>query len=253
MKFSHPLIVLKTIVTFFIWGIVTILFIFVATPFALLPEQYRYHNRCYYFLMHLVSLIIIRTALIKISIQGKENIPLYPNQPSIIVINHTSALDIPLVQMLIGSYQHIWLSKEILSKIPLFGFVLRRMNVLVKKGGLAQSINIVDQAYDIVKEQSCHVLIFPEGMRHTDGKIHKFYSGFAVLAQKLNRPIIPIAIHGLHEIFPKKNILIHSLNNKVAIRIGQPIWYNKTKTKQEFLNIVRQWFIHELEDLSKNF
>jgi len=252
MKLIHFFTIIKTFITFIIWGTATILFILVATPFVLLPERYRYHNRFYYFFMHFISLIITRAALIKISIQGQENIPTYPYQPSIIVINHTSAIDIPLVQMIIGPYQHIWLSKEMLSKIPFFGFILRRMNVLVKKGGLAQSINIVDQVYDIVKEDSCHVLIFPEGMRHTDGKIHKFYSGFAVLAQKLNRPVIPIAIHGLHEIFPKNNLFIHSINNKVAIRIGKPMWYNKTKTKQEFLNTVRQWFIHELEELSKN-
>ncbi|HEX9201784.1 MAG TPA: lysophospholipid acyltransferase family protein, partial [Acidobacteriaceae bacterium] len=44
------------------------------------------------------------------------------------------------------------------------------------------------------------VLIFPEGTRSRDGKLHAFRPGIGLLAQQSRAPILPIAIRGLYEL-----------------------------------------------------
>jgi long-chain acyl-CoA synthetase len=43
------------------------------------------------------------------------------------------------------------------------------------------------------------VLIFPEGTRSRDGKLHSFRPGIGLLAQQSRVPIVPVALIGLHE------------------------------------------------------
>jgi len=43
------------------------------------------------------------------------------------------------------------------------------------------------------------VLIFPEGTRSRDGKLHPFRPGIGLLAQQSRVPIVPVALVGLHE------------------------------------------------------
>ena len=44
-------------------------------------------------------------------------------------------------------------------------------------------------------------LVFPEGRRSPDGKIHRFESGIGLMALKLELPVVPVYLEGLHEIY----------------------------------------------------
>jgi 1-acyl-sn-glycerol-3-phosphate acyltransferase len=49
-----------------------------------------------------------------------------------------------------------------------------------------------------------HVLIlFPEGERTIDGTIKRFRKGAAILASNMHVPIVPVAIDGLFEVWPR--------------------------------------------------
>jgi 1-acyl-sn-glycerol-3-phosphate acyltransferase len=65
------------------------------------------------------------------------------------------------------------------------------------------------------------VIIFPEGTRSPDGKLHEFKAGAMLLAIKSGVPVVPVAIIGTYEILPKGKLLMKP--GKVLIRIGQPI------------------------------
>ena len=47
------------------------------------------------------------------------------------------------------------------------------------------------------------LVLFPEGERSPDGSVRTFKKGAAILATHLNVPIVPAALHGIYEIWPR--------------------------------------------------
>lgn len=245
------LIIIKTSITYILWAFIAFFCFALCVPLACLPARIRYDNRLYFAVTTLVAQLTIAASFIKISIKGARNPPNYPNTPAIFVINHTSALDIALVEMLAGSYPHIWISKASYTKIPFFGFLLKRMHILVERENQTKAGRAFLKAYQLAKDKARHMLIFPEGTRHNDGKLHTFHPGFALLAQKLNRPVIPVIITGAQTIFPKKSFLVDSSACHVKISIGKPIYYTHEQSQEDFIKLVHDYCKQELETLNK--
>src|SRR5262249_9634819 len=70
------------------------------------------------------------------------------------------------------------------------------------------------------------VLIFPEGARTPDGKLHAFRSGIGLLATRLGIPVLPMKIEGLYELRAKKRHLARP--GRVKVKIGTPIRFSAT-------------------------
>jgi long-chain acyl-CoA synthetase len=47
------------------------------------------------------------------------------------------------------------------------------------------------------------LILFPEGERSPDGAVKKFKKGAAILSHQLGVPIVPVAIHGVFEVWPR--------------------------------------------------
>jgi 1-acyl-sn-glycerol-3-phosphate acyltransferase len=47
------------------------------------------------------------------------------------------------------------------------------------------------------------VIIFPEGTRTRDGRLGDFKSGFALIAKRAGVPVVPVAIVGAYECWPR--------------------------------------------------
>ena len=247
MNHYTPANIIKTCITYLLlFLVVPPVVLFLCLPLALLPASIRYDNRLLFFVTSRLGRFIIWASFIRIRIKGKENLPTYPNQPSIIVINHTSALDIPLVEIIVGSYPHLWMSKTSYAKIPVFGFVLQRIHVTVERSG-GKRHNALRTMHHLLKDANRHALIFPEGRRHSSGNVNTFYSGFAMLSQKLNRPVIPVIIKGLHAVFPAKSILIDSSIPAVKLSIGKPLHPVDGETVQDFTARVQKYFETEMQ------
>ncbi len=209
---------------------------------ACLPARLRYDNRLYFVVSTFISHFIIRVSGIKITISGRENLPQYPQAPALLVMNHSSALDIPLVEIVAGTYPHVWLSKASYGKVPLFGFLLKRMHVLVDTTNKKAAGAALLKTYTLLKNASRHALVFPEGTRSPDGNVGNFFSGFALLAKKLNRPIIPVVISGIHRVYPKNSLIIDSLAPVVTITIGKPLHCPPSVSPDEFATQVCHYF-----------
>ena len=64
--------------------------------------------------------------------------------------------------------------------------------------------------------------IYPEGERAFDGELHNFKKGAAILSSELDLPIVPVALDGLHKVWPRRSWRIRPA--KVKIRIGEPFY-----------------------------
>jgi long-chain acyl-CoA synthetase len=65
------------------------------------------------------------------------------------------------------------------------------------------------------------VLLFPEGTRSRDGRLHAFRPGIGLLAAESRVPIVPIALVGLGEIRASGTRWFRS--DRIEVRIGRPI------------------------------
>jgi 1-acyl-sn-glycerol-3-phosphate acyltransferase len=237
---------IKTSFTYTVWAVTVPPLLGVCGILALLPARLRYDNRLYFVISTFVGRLIITATGTSFVIHGKENLPAYPQQPAIIVMNHSSALDIPMAEIVVGSYPHVWISKSSYGKIPLFGFLLKRMHVMVDTTARRDAAAALIRTHALLKNASRHVLIFPEGTRSSDGKIGTFLPGFALLAKKLNRPVIPITMTNMHKLYPKNTWLIDSDNHHVTITIGKPLHCPADMEPAAFAALVQDHCEHEL-------
>jgi len=156
----------------------------------------------------------------KVNIINPEKLDIKNN---IILANHTSYFDIPMlvsaftVKNIKNTYA---IGKEEVSNIK---FIFPGMPVIW--ADYQKNTNEVFKKSSDLLRQDKSILIFPEGSRTADGKMHDFKLGAAYLAKNTNREIIPVTINGAYDIWPssktypglfrkgKGNLVIHDKIN----------------------------------------
>ncbi len=148
-----------------------------------------------------------------IQFEGRENAP--PKKESaIFASNHRSYLD-PVLVVMGAPHPFNFIAKEELFKHKVFGVFIRFL-------GAFPATWKADPDYDMLNEavkrlnKNRHLTIFPEGTRHTDGKVGSGKSGVCVLAAKSGKPVIPVGL-----VFNSSNLHFRS---KICVRLGKPIY-----------------------------
>ena len=75
------------------------------------------------------------------------------------------------------------------------------------------------------------LILYPEGERSIDGTPKNFKKGAAILAMNLNVPIVPVAIEGFHDTWPRGKSFQKFAPLKISI--GKPIYPSKEKQTSE--------------------
>ena len=141
---------------------------------------------------------LLRKAGSQIHVEGREHIP--SEGPVVIVSNHQSYFDIPLMVSLIPLPMGFVAKKE-LEKLP----VIRRWMDLIEcsyidRKDIRQSLRAIQKAQKSL-ESGQSMVIFPEGTRSKKRDISAFKPGSLKLAQKASVPILPVVVDGTYRIF----------------------------------------------------
>jgi 1-acyl-sn-glycerol-3-phosphate acyltransferase len=167
------------------------------------------------FIMQTWAKVILLAAGVKMEISGIENIK--KGESSIVVANHQSLMDIPVATAALPIALRILAKKE-LFKIPFLGWGMKGIGILkIDRSNSKKALEILKAAEDIIRKNQLSILIFPEGTRSKDGKIHAFKKGAFVLAKNTGLDISPVSISGTRNILPKGKIRVNSGNVKVVI------------------------------------
>jgi 1-acyl-sn-glycerol-3-phosphate acyltransferase len=232
-------IVARTFISYFLGIIVIILFFFPCLLLlTFLPKRYRINNRLIFWLLGATYKGLIKAFLIPVHQIG--TVPAC--YPRIIVANHQSALDIPLIGMLLQAKSHFWYALSYYQDAPVLGFLIKRLGVTINQQESAQAARGLLQGIRLIKRYQWDCVIFPEGGRHIDGTIHKFYRGFALIAKTTGLPVVPVMLHNAGKVYPPYSFWIYWY--PITIRIGEPIWYTQEDTEELFVEKIRQWFIN---------
>lgn len=234
---------LRALCTYFIWICTAIIFFPLCLLFALLPARIRYTNPVYFLLTSWWNRILLRSAGVRavVHIDGDQEQVL--TEPAVIVSNHPSTLDVSLLESLLGDVPRMWLAKKEYTAIPVAGFVLRRMHIVIDRESSRASAVALNAALRLLEQTGAHVIAFPEGTRQADGNIHAFHHGFALIAKKLQRPVVCIGIFGAHEVLPKGAWAPTVWSSRVDLVISPEFRYTDYTSEEAFVSSVHAWFV----------
>jgi len=126
-----------------------------------------------------------------------------PRRVYVIVSNHQSLADIPVISHLMIDTK--WLAKAELFRVPGLGWMLRMAgDVPVDRADRRSSARALLQCARYLR-QGCSVVFFPEGTRSPDGRVLPFNDGPFQLAIREGVPVLPLAVQGSGAALPRNS------------------------------------------------
>jgi long-chain acyl-CoA synthetase len=207
--------------------------------------------------------LIIRPLVWILATPRVQRSAVVPSGPMLIIANHISAYDVPLVlyglpltlnhriavamsgEMLLdfrrgrgasnalrgsGSKMSTAAAKILDALMPVaYWLITVLFNVfpLPRLGGFRRSFEHAGRALD----HGYSVLVFPEGHRSADGTLQLFRSGIGLLAQQTEADVLPVALVGLGEVKRSGGHWFRS--GRITVRVGNPIPYDAARTPEE--------------------
>ena len=186
---------LRTIVVFLTVGTGCIMLPLVMFLSLLLPVKFntkRYIFRRLLAFFAQTTMTLAFGVKLKINRNGEDF-----KKPAIIVANHQSLVDLLMVFSINPSV--VVVTQGWVFKSPLFGLIVRIAGYLPANSGIEN----IDEKVKETLDKGLSVLIFPEGTRSKDLKVHRFHKGAFYLAEKYKVDIIPAVLYGSGMIFSK--------------------------------------------------
>ncbi len=147
--------------------------------------------------------------------------------PRIYVANHQSFLDPPVIGQVFDEEIH-FLARKTLFDSPVFNAIIPKSHVLPIDQERPDPSSIL-RVLRTVKEGG-RILIFPEGSRTPDGKMHDAMPGIGLILGRLTGvPVVPIRIEGAYDCLP-----IHAKRLRrvpMTVTIGDPIPFTEQELK----------------------
>ncbi|MCB9905499.1 MAG: 1-acyl-sn-glycerol-3-phosphate acyltransferase [Planctomycetes bacterium] len=142
----------------------------------------------------------LRALGVSVELEGREF--LFSDEPRIIVFNHVSLLDIPLLAAHAPDRPLVLYKRE-LGRVPLIGWAFRATRMIpVEREHLERAIASLQEAGRRIRAERAAVVISPEGTRSRDGRLGEFKLGTFHLARTTGVPIVPLVMHGIPKVLP---------------------------------------------------
>ena len=133
------------------------------------------------------------------------------SKPAVIICNHKSVLDILLILMM--SPKVILLTNDWVWNSPFFGKVVQFAQFYPVSLGVENSIELLSERVN----KGYSIVVFPEGTRSADNKIHRFHKGAFYIAEKLNLDILPVMFHGTGDTIKKGEFFVR--NGRLTVKV----------------------------------
>ena len=174
---------------------------------------------------------MLRPLIARVRVQGVENLP--SSGAYIISPNHQSYLD-PFLMCTALPYR-------VFERFFFVGAVEYFETPLTRWFAKIANLVPVDPDSNLVPAMQAGafglahgkvLVLFPEGERSIDGTVKKFKKGAPILAQHLGVPVVPVAIKGVYELWPRNRGINWSLawpwsGHRVHIVIGRPMSFDE--------------------------
>jgi 1-acyl-sn-glycerol-3-phosphate acyltransferase len=172
-------------------------------------------HRALYALLRLLSLPTL-TCFFRLRVYGRRRLP--RRGGAIVASNHQSVLDpvffCGFLPRPLESFARASLFRGV------FGRLIRALNAFpVERGG--RDTAAIRGAIERLRAGRA-LLVFPEGTRTETGAVGAFEPGVAALARRAGVPVVPAAVDGAFEAWPRGRALFRA-GAPCAIALGRPI------------------------------
>jgi 1-acyl-sn-glycerol-3-phosphate acyltransferase len=145
----------------------------------------------------------VKNADIDLQVFGREN--LEPGRTYLVMSNHQSLYDIPVLFRIVGPNVRMIAKRELFG-VPVFGGALAASGfIAIDRRDRNAAIRSLDRARAVLAGGT-HVWIAPEGTRSLTGKLLPFKKGAFYLAFEAGLPILPLTLSGTRDALPAKGI-----------------------------------------------
>ena len=142
-----------------------------------------------------------------------------PRRPYVVVSNHQSNADIPVISSL--PWEMKWVAKQSLFSLPVMGWLMRLAgDIPVDRTNPESRATVLARARRVL-EARCSVMFFAEGTRSHDGRLKAFQDGAFRLAIQTGTPVLPLAIDGTMDALPREGWLFSPAH--VRLHVFDPV------------------------------
>jgi 1-acyl-sn-glycerol-3-phosphate acyltransferase len=143
-----------------------------------------------------------------------------PRAPYVVVSNHLSNADIPLISRL--PWEMKWVAKSGLFGLPIVGWMMRWAgDIPVNRRDAKSRASVLPRAAFYLRHR-CSVIFFPEGTRSKTGQMLRWADGPFRLAIREGVPILPLAVDGTSDALPK-NDWKFGRADAIRLRVLEPV------------------------------
>jgi len=162
--------------------------------------------------------LLLRLYGMQVTVTGLERLDL--RRPRIYAANHLSALDIPVLYRYLP-FQFRIIVHRLVYQVPLVGWHLRAAGqLMIDPDSIALSRRALREAVNTLK-RGLPLVVFPEGERSPTGEMQRFRRGAFYVAVEAQADVVPMAILGTYQAFPRGSSHMRPWPLKVII--GDPI------------------------------
>lgn len=154
-----------------------------------------------------------------VRVKGLEH--LQPGQSYVVVANHLSHIDIPVLYAWLGVDLR-WVMKAELRKVPIIGVCSAGLgHIFIQRENRHDAVRALAEARARLTADGASIIFFPEGTRSRDGQLHDFKKGAFAMARDMNLPLLPVTLRGTDAILPPKSLAL--LPGQVELVVHRPI------------------------------
>ncbi|GMQ92980.1 MAG: lysophospholipid acyltransferase family protein [Acidimicrobiia bacterium] len=185
---------IRTFVLVPLFFLLTLLFAIIIVIYGAVRPAAPIHDK----ILKLWSRLWLRIPPAHVDVVGTEKVD--PHQRYIVVSNHLSMLDIPLLFQALPLHGR-FLAKQEIFKIPVVAQAMRTIGMIeIDRGQGGSSRRAINEGVRIAAERGYSLLIFPEGTRSTEGELLPFKKGAFRIAIDTGLPLLPVVIEGTERI-----------------------------------------------------
>jgi 1-acyl-sn-glycerol-3-phosphate acyltransferase len=168
-------------------------------------------------LLHFICYLLV-SAVYRYRSWGAAEIP--RDGPVLFVSNHQSFLDPILVGVAAHRRQFYALARSTLWNHPALAWLINSLNGVPVERHSAD-VKAMRRCLEVLDAGQA-LLLFPEGTRTPDGRTRAFSSGLMLLIKRARPKIVPVAIEGAFDAWPRTRKRPH-LGGRIGVMYGRPI------------------------------